>query len=242
MTVRVLLLDTETTGLGEHDEPISIGLVRLIIDEKSGKECGERFEYHGLRKPAVKIHPKAQQVHGIDAQSLEGKDFEHHIVRSEIEQADWLIAHNAAFDRKMLQKMYPSVHQKRWYCSYRQWPWPSSDSKKLDAACALLEVYRPKVHGALADAQALCQCLLKHTGKTERSKTYLSALLSKSPMSFYERQRTESPKQMHTTTYHFIDQPSDELTKSPKQSQKAKPKTPWVWVGAFLFFLYLVFK
>jgi DNA polymerase-3 subunit epsilon len=175
----VLIVDCETTGIGEKDEPISIGLISFKADAK-GLPMGEPIVYEGFRYPSVPVHPKAQQVHGMSRESLKDRDFDHGRVASMLEKADVLIAHNAQFDSRMIGRLYPAALEKKWRCSWKQWPWPTgAENKKLDSACKLFNVERPATHGALKDAQALLNCLLQRSGKTERSSTYLRKLLDR---------------------------------------------------------------
>lgn len=177
--IKVLTLDSETTGLGKNDEPISLGMVLCTVDPNSGRAIGEVAVYEGLRKPSVPIHPAARNVHGIQDHALEGLDFEHETVRSLINQADVIISHNAAFDGRMLVKLYPEITRKPWRCSWRQWPWSSkTQGRKLENAAELCGVQNTASHQALADAKTLWQCLQAATGKTTRSRVYLHKLLA----------------------------------------------------------------
>lgn len=180
--IKVLTLDSETTGLGKNDEPISLGMLLYTVDAKSGRATGDATKYEGLRKPSVPIHPAARKVHGIQDHALEGLDFEHDTVRGIINAADVIISHNAAFDARMLVKLYPEITRKPWRCSWRQWPWTSkTDGRKLGNAAALCGVQNTASHQALADAQTLWECLQTPTGKTARSRVYLHKLLTSAP-------------------------------------------------------------
>lgn len=57
---KVVYLDTETTGLDSADQVIELA----VIDEDGNTLFDSRF------KPTVEINPVAQEVHGIDANSL----------------------------------------------------------------------------------------------------------------------------------------------------------------------------
>jgi DNA polymerase-3 subunit epsilon len=180
--ITVLTVDCETTGLGQDDEAISVGLVLCAVDRQSGRALEAPKLYQGLRKPNVPIHPAAQKVHGIQLHALEGLDFEHDTVRNLIGRADVIIAHNAAFDARMLAKLYPEITSKPWRCSWRQWPWTSkTEGRKLNDAILLCGVTATSSHQALADAQSLWACLQTPTGKTTRSRVYLHKLLSTAP-------------------------------------------------------------
>lgn len=176
MGTLVAVVDTETTGLGADDEPISIGLILVEVDEKGGL-VAERDRYYGLRAPSVPIHPAAQRVHGMTAADLAGKAFDLQRVSGILSAAQVGIAHNASFDARMIAKVVQSAPE--WRCSLRQFPWVVETGRKLEHVCESLGVHRPDPHNAMTDCEALLRCLLHRTGKTDRSRTYLGALLAR---------------------------------------------------------------
>jgi len=176
----VAFLDTETTGLGESDEMVSLGLLLTEVVLPKGHFVRAIEEFYAVREPGVPINPRAQAVHGLSAEALYGKSFDLSQIRSLIEQADVLIAHNASFDRRMLAKLIPDVMKWPWRCSYRQVGWPGGlANKKLDTICTHFNVERQQPHNALSDARVMMDCLLMPTGKTARSRSYLADCLSK---------------------------------------------------------------
>jgi len=80
---------------------------------------------------------------------------------SYVDMADVLIAHNVVHDREIL-KMVPYVHvdHKPWFCTLRNFKWPSTRSS-LDAIAKSLGVPCVNRHNALADCGILLDCLLK---------------------------------------------------------------------------------
>ena len=176
------IVDCETTGLGQNDEIITLAIIYGEVDEK-GKFVSTT-EWYGERHPAVGINPSAYEVHGRTLESLKGKSINLEELQKVVEGIAILVAHNCKFDARMLSKLLTGVKKKEWRCSYTQWPWPSMVNSKLDTVCAFYGVDRPKVHGALEDARALMACLLKHSGKTERSMTCLKKLLKRKPYYF----------------------------------------------------------
>lgn len=182
----VAIVDTETTGLAEYDEPISVGLVLVEVDMRGAlvRECDR---YYGMREPSVPIHPAAQRVHGITIDLVRGKQLDVERVASILSRAEVAIAHNAMFDARMLAKVID--HQLVWRCSLDQFPWVARAGKKLDHVCQSLGVHRAEPHNALTDAEALLACLLQRTGKTERSRTYLGALVAQEAIAIAYRPR-----------------------------------------------------
>lgn len=226
--MHIAIVDTETTGLESHDEPLSIGIILARIGEK-GELLQEVAHYEGMREPTVPINAKAQAIHGLTAEMLQGQAFDMDTVRSLLTQADVLIAHNAAFDARMLAKVLEI--QAKWRCSYRQFPWPTMANQKLDTVCATFNVERNQQHGAMSDARALLLCLTARTGKTDRSKTYLKKLLEKPDFDVTPRRR---PTDQEATVTHRIEFTLEDLIPPEDALPPSEPPKPnqWAAIGA----------
>jgi DNA polymerase-3 subunit epsilon len=193
--MKVAIIDTETTGVAAHDEPISVGILLVEIETDSGRLIREIARYHGWREPRVAIHPKAQAVHGMTVADLAGKALDLGTITSLINEAEVLIAHSAQFDARMLSVVGNMASAKPWRCSLQQFPWPTAvGRKKLDSVCEFYGVARRSCHDALADCEALLAVLLIHTGKTARSRTFLALLLAKAPIGFDGTPRVAQPR------------------------------------------------
>lgn len=169
---KLLILDTETTGLLASDEPIEVALTLVEVDA-SGNLISDLQTYSGRRQPAVPISLQAQKVHGIRPSDVAGLDFDHAVVKDLIASADVIVAHNADFDARMLKALFPEIMGKDWRCTLRQWPWPSALGTKLSDAAAMLGVVEVAAHSALGDVNVLKACIFG--GKTGRS--YCNQLL-----------------------------------------------------------------
>ncbi|MEK6386797.1 MAG: exonuclease domain-containing protein [Paraburkholderia tropica] len=181
-TAFVAVIDTETTGLGLFDEPVSIGLALFEVDLPKGGLVREVDSYYGLREPQAPMSPDALAVHGLTGDRLAGQRFDHARISTIIQGADYVIAHNAEFDSRMLAHIVPEIALKEWRCSYRQIWWSDHipiANRRLDTICAHLGIDRPNPHNALDDCRALAAALFTRTGKTNRSRTFLGVALSK---------------------------------------------------------------
>ncbi len=101
MSKRYVILDTETTGVGENDRVIQLGFV--VLGEK---EVEVHNEFYSSDVP---IGFGAMEVHGITPQMLEGKPTCQESVAykrlCELNTAEnYIIIHNAPFDLGMLEK------------------------------------------------------------------------------------------------------------------------------------------
>jgi NAD-dependent DNA ligase len=88
--------------------------------------------------------------------------------------ADFIIAHNASFDRRMLQSLFPEVLKKQWRCTLTQLSWPETSGRSLGAIANLLNVPQVKAHSAMGDVQTLSACLFH----PEHRSNFLKSLLS----------------------------------------------------------------
>lgn len=118
-----LFVDVETTGLDvARDEiielamvPFTYGLDGLIY------EIGDAFE--GLRQPSAPIAPQITAITGIDDGMVEGRVIDPAEVASFAAPASLVIAHNAAFDRRFLERFSTGLDTKPWACSMTQVNW-----------------------------------------------------------------------------------------------------------------------
>lgn len=103
---RMLFIDTETTGLSSDDRIVTLGMVGLEMNPGTG--ATQSFKIcHLVFDPGRRSHAKAKVLHGYDDWTLRHqKIFKHKLaeILELLEWADAYIAHNAAFDRRFLNK------------------------------------------------------------------------------------------------------------------------------------------
>lgn len=173
MAYRMVVLDTETTGLEPRDghRIIEVGCVELIKRRFTGNN------FHIYINPDREIDAGAIEVHGITNEFLADKQRFSEIsaeLREYLAGAE-LIIHNAAFDVGFLDHEFaqlgqniPPLHQ---WCTVtdtlaiarEQHP---GQRNTLDALCGRYEVDNSNrdLHGALLDAELLAQVYLAMTG------------------------------------------------------------------------------
>jgi DNA polymerase-3 subunit epsilon len=118
-----LFVDVETTGLDpERNEIIELAMVPFTYGA-DGRifTTGEPFQ--GLRKPNEPIPVEITAITGIDDAMVAGKSIDRDAVVGFIESADLIIAHNASFDRRFLERFCPAFAHKPWACSNSQIDW-----------------------------------------------------------------------------------------------------------------------
>jgi len=133
---RGLLVDCETTGLDlDTDEVIELAVVPFDYDD-----AGHVVAVHHMlalssyREPNISILEESILVHGITDADVAGQQVDEVALTQLVERASLVIAHNAAFDRPMLEKHWPIFERKPWACSLKEIDWKSEgiNSSKLD--------------------------------------------------------------------------------------------------------------
>ena len=171
---KAVFIDTETTGLNKEDEFIEITAILTEFDKQGNLNILD--EYTGLRQPRVKINPKAQKVHGITKEKLEGKRIDEDKLLSIITQSDFIVAHNATFDKRFVLKEFGWFKNKKWLCSMNGIKWQKLGFKSKGLQNLLVDhnIEVEKAHRTRDDVLAMINLLnCKATPKT----TYFNQLL-----------------------------------------------------------------
>ena len=168
---RLLVLDTETTGLDleNGDRVIEIGIIELIDGVKTGHNFQQYFN------PNKKIEKSAQDIHGLTNEFLSDKPNFYEIADefNDYIKESTLIIHNASFDIKFLDFELENCGKKKinneiidtLNIAKKEFP---GQSVSLDSLCKKLQINNShrKLHGALLDADLLSSVYLKmSTGK-----------------------------------------------------------------------------
>ena len=160
-TQRVLVLDTETTGLDARQERvIELALLSVQIDSATGLPVGSVEVYESFEDPGKPIPPAITEITGIDDAMVRGKRADDARVAQLVQAADLVVAHNAAFDRPFVEARWPVFADKAWNCSFAgiDWKQEGSGSAKLEFL-AHERGWFYDAHRALVDCHALLQVL-----------------------------------------------------------------------------------
>jgi DNA polymerase-3 subunit epsilon len=117
---RALVIDVETTGLStENDDVTQLAMLPFDYEAESGRILAvlkdQAFDH--LREPAVPISEEASLVTGITNEMVAGKSIDGSAVATVVTNADLIIAHNASFDRPMVERHWNCFAEKPWACS-----------------------------------------------------------------------------------------------------------------------------
>lgn len=142
-----LYVDVETTGLDvATDQIIELGLVPFEFDH-----CGNVYSVgHGfnfLNDPGIPIPPEVAALTGITDADVKGTAIDEMLVLNAVNDAALIVAHNADFDRKMIERRLPAFVHKAWSCSYREVPWD-----RFGCACSKLPHVLEAACGEFTDA------------------------------------------------------------------------------------------
>ncbi|MFA5922791.1 MAG: DNA polymerase III subunit epsilon [Methylococcaceae bacterium] len=172
-TNRIVVLDTETTGLNpqEGHRIIEIGCVELVKRRLTGKR------FHVYINPDRIIDEGAIAVHGITNQFLDDKPYFEQIVEDFIAfiRGAELVIHNAPFDVGFINHEFSRLKNKAVTVSdysevfdtlaYARKKHPGQRNS-LDALCKRygIDNSHRDLHGALLDAEILADVFLLMTG------------------------------------------------------------------------------
>jgi DNA polymerase III subunit epsilon len=178
--MREIVFDTETTGLSftAGDRLVEIGCVEMVNRVETGRT------YHAYFHPERSMPAEAQRIHGLSDAFLSDKPKFHEKVQDLLDFIgdSVLVAHNATFDfgflngelKKIgrdiisLERMIDTVAMAR-----QRHP---GAKHSLDALCSRYGIDRSHrvLHGALLDAQLLCQVYVELTGGRQIGLTLVS--------------------------------------------------------------------
>jgi DNA polymerase III subunit epsilon len=165
-----LIVDTETTGMDKrHDKIIEVGLLLVRYRREDGRFCEVVGQYSGLEDPGVALNDVVKTVTGLTDAELSGQHMDDACVLALLDQADLVIAHNAAFDRPFLERRWPSFGEKSFACSINEIDW--MDAGFTSAKLELLVYhcgYFYDSHRALNDCWALLFMLRQPVGAEAR--------------------------------------------------------------------------
>lgn len=169
-----IVLDVETTGLSPHnDEILELALTLFRYDRVTGHVLEVVRTYSGLREPSCRIPHAASQVHGITRQAVRGRRLDYRKIRLMAAQADFVVAHNARFDREFVERLMPSFRRQTWLCSLYGIDWHAKGftDRSLEELARAHDVKISRAHRAHADVETLL-ALLSYKSRGRRSHLF----------------------------------------------------------------------
>ena len=173
MTKKLIVLDTETTGLEveQGHRIVEVGAIALADRKRTD------LHFHSYLNPQRSIDEEAEKVHGLSMERLSSEPEFSEIAESFLEfvEGSILVIHNAAFDLgflnaelKRASSQYPTLEEicdveDTLLMARNKFP---GQRNSLDALANRFEVtgYDRSFHGALLDANILADVYIHLTG------------------------------------------------------------------------------
>jgi DNA polymerase-3 subunit epsilon len=191
-TRRVIVLDTETTGLDNKNESIiELAMLSVLVDTVTGLPVGPVTIYESFEDPGKPIPPQITEITGIDDSMVQGQRIDDAAVTALVHQADLVVAHNAGFDRPFVEARFPVFAGKAWGCSFMgiDWKKEGSGSAKLEFLASERGWFYD-AHRAQVDCHALLQVLASPLGD---GQTGWARLLAGADQMRYKLRATGAP-------------------------------------------------
>lgn len=159
-----LALDVETTGLDPAKDRIIELAMRPFWSDLDGMIVAVGEPVSCLEDPGRPLSETVIRLTGLTDADLAGRAIDAAAVAALLAQAQFVVAHNAAFDRPFMEARFAGFDQVPWLCSCHDVDWPTFgfDGRSLGwllAQCGLF-VADP-AHRAGADVDAML-ALLRH--------------------------------------------------------------------------------
>jgi DNA polymerase-3 subunit epsilon len=164
-----LLVDVETTGL----DPARCEIIELAMVPFTYGLDGRVFAigepFHRLREPSQPIPPEVTAITGLTDAMVAGHVIDPAEVAAFAAPAALVIAHNAAFDRRFLERYADVFTTKPWACSMTQVSWAQEgfEGAKLAYLAAGAGFFYDK-HRAVHDCLAAVELLSRPLPKSGR--------------------------------------------------------------------------
>lgn len=190
---RVVVLDTETTGLDQtKDKIMELALLRVDVDRATGLPVGPVQVYDGLEDPGIPISPEIQEITGITPAMVQGQRLDEARIAQLLSDVDLVIAHNAGFDRPFCEARMAQFKDMSWACSFAEINWKEQgrSSAKLENLALALGLFYD-AHRAEMDCHALLAVLAAPLPRA--GHTGLAQVVSQSSKPSYRLQATNAP-------------------------------------------------
>lgn len=128
-----VIVDVETTGLDHGSDAMIQFAMRRFRYDADGVITRIGASHSFLEDPGRPIPPEITRLTGIEDADVAGRRFPDEDVVWALTRASIVVAHNAAFDRKWIERRFPDAAGLAWACSMADVPWPrfGLDGRKL---------------------------------------------------------------------------------------------------------------
>jgi len=155
---RLMILDTETTGVDTDKDEI-IELAYVIVEFNAQGILGNVIKsFDQLRQPELPI--LNSHIHGITDEDCLGQSIEWGSVAADVQTCHLAVAHNANFDRRILERWCPEFREIAWACTFKDVDYKKRgiNSHKLEYL-AFVARFHYSAHRALVDVLATLEVI-----------------------------------------------------------------------------------
>jgi DNA polymerase III subunit epsilon len=164
------VVDVETTGTNpDRDKIIELGICLFEYDRESGRIYRVLGSWEWLEDPGFSIPPDITKITGLTDQMVAGHSIDDRAVTDQLGRVVLVIAHNADFDRRFLERRLPAFTTKHWACSRSDIDWKSEGvrSSALEFVAYSLGFFHDG-HRAAGDCRATLHALAQPLSSTGR--------------------------------------------------------------------------
>lgn len=122
-SIRAVYLDTETTGIEPDDAIIELAVVAFDFDPASGRIFSVAPPRSWLEDPGRAIPDAITAMTGITDQMVRGCSIPEDELMEACDGAELIIAHNASFDRPLVERRFSWFSERPWACSQLDVGW-----------------------------------------------------------------------------------------------------------------------
>jgi DNA polymerase III subunit epsilon len=155
------VVDVETTGTNpDSDKIIELGICLFEYDRQNGRIYQVLGNWEWFEDPGFSIPPEITKITGITDKMVAGHSIDERAVNDLLDRVVLVIAHNADFDRRFLEKRLPAFVDKHWACSRFDIDWKTEGirSSALEFIAYSLGFFH-NGHRAASDCRATVHAL-----------------------------------------------------------------------------------
>src|ERR1700730_2296703 len=164
------VVDVETTGTNpDSDKIIELGICLFEYDRQTGRIYRVLGSWEWFEDPGVSIPPEITKITGITDEMVGGHRIDDRAVNDLLGRVVLVIAHNADFDRRFLERRLPAFTPNTWACSLFDIDWKAEviRSSALEFVAYSLGLFHDG-HRAASDCRATLHALAQPLPGTGR--------------------------------------------------------------------------
>jgi DNA polymerase-3 subunit epsilon len=125
-----VVVDVEATSLDTAAaEVIEIAICPFVYRPDDGQIHGTLPAFQAFREPPDPIPAEITAITHIDDAMVAGHRIEAADIEAALDDVSVVFAHNASYDRPVVERFWPVFAHLPWVCTARQIPWPTTNRK-----------------------------------------------------------------------------------------------------------------